>query len=272
MEITILGCGCSMGVPIIGCKCTVCKSNDPKNKRLRSSIMVRHENKNILIDTGPDLRQQLLRIGSPEIDYVILTHQHYDHISGLNELRGYQIAKFVSQFNGLVDKIYSFAKNIIRPIQVYTTKDVYEYLKISYSYMFSQDFTQIQLKFNIIDFYGKIPLPTPVQFFLQYHALQINNLGVRIGNFVYANDVISLPEESEVYLENLDVLILDCKKYTNTEIHLGLKGVLEWNQKYKPKKIYLTNLSHDIEYYNISAELANSNIEPCFDGMVIRRL
>ncbi len=278
MKITILGCGCSVGVPVAGCKCKICTSENNKNKRLRSSVFIEIDGINILIDTGPDLRQQLLRAGAPRIDLVILTHRHYDHVIGLNEIRSYQF----------------FGPSPLIP--VFTTVDVINYLNLAFPYMFNK---VGKLHFTSIDYDDKIPFKNflkkslsdidisdntssntnngenfdlsneCIQVFRQYHAIDSDNLGIKIRDVIYANDVVSLPTSSEKHFYNLRALILDCKEYEQTSAHIGLENVFEWNQKYKPQKIYLTNLSHKMDYDILIARLNGTNIEPCFDGKVI---
>ncbi|MFO1129844.1 MAG: MBL fold metallo-hydrolase [Rickettsiales bacterium] len=246
--VTILGCGCSSGVPIIGCNCNVCKSDDIKNKRFRSAIFVQYQGINILIDSGPDIKHQLLKANVKKIDYLIITHQHYDHVSGLNELRSMKRAK---------------------DIILIARKQVIEHLMFYYSYVFSFDkYKQTIITKNIEDYdefdIGNLKLDT----FLTYHAQKqnINNIGIKINNFIYANDISSIPENSLKYFYNLDILMLDCKNYKDTNIHIGLETVLKWNIEFKPKKIILTNMSHQFDYNKLVKELPN-NIIPAFDNM-----
>jgi phosphoribosyl 1,2-cyclic phosphate phosphodiesterase len=253
MNITILGCGSSVGVPVIACNCAVCSSPEPKNNRSRSSILIETpSNEKILVDFGADMREQFLRHKISKISAAILTHDHADHVNGIDDL-----------------KIFSFINK--KPITIYTHKITLDSISNRFPYMFeSQDAEDHWGKRRVEGkevCYGQETniCGIDVAFFRQNHGL-IDSLGIRIGNFAYSNDVVEFPAESEKYLENLDIWVIDCLHYERTKAHFGLKDVLECNEKFKPKKIYLTNMSHAIDYNKIKTEIPK-NIEPAFDGM-----
>lgn len=247
----VLGCGCSIGVPLIGCKCEVCISKNIKNIRLRSSILLIYQGRNILIDCGPDIKTQLLQNNISKIDYLIITHQHYDHISGLNELRT------IRQENDII---------------IYTIKEVAEYLLQKYPYIFSIDRYKVTITIKIVQHYDIFYLDSlndfKINLIFTYHAKAqgINNIAIKINNFLYANDLIQIPEKSMQYFYNLDLLVLDCKNYKNTKMHIGLETVLDWSSKYNPRQIFLTNMSHEFDYDRLK-NILPPNIIPCFDSM-----
>ena len=250
IKVTILGCGASLGAPVLGCSCKVCTSPHPKNKRLRSSILIshqtQHETKNILVDCGFDIKQQLMTHGVTSLDAVILTHHHADHLSGIDELRVF------SKLNG---------KN---QLPIYISCDSDDKVSQCYDYMFKYE----HLKKYVTQYYQKIEISgMEIEFFKQNHVV-MDSFGIRINNFVYANDVAFFYDESEKYLQNMDVFLVDCCDYQSSRVHAGLERVLCWQEKYSPAKTYLTNLSHKIDYFEIQKQLPQ-NIIPAYDGLTI---
>jgi phosphoribosyl 1,2-cyclic phosphate phosphodiesterase len=253
MNVTILGCGSSVGVPVIGCNCDICSLTEPKNKRSRSSILIETPlGEKILVDFGADMREQFLHHKISKISAAILTHDHADHVNGIDDL-----------------KIFSFINKT--PIVIYSDKIALNSIALRFPYMFeSQDAEDhwgrrrvegIEVQYDSTTTICN----TKIAFFRQHHGF-IDSLGIRIGNFAYSNDVVEFPKESEKYLENLDIWVIDCLHYTRTKAHFGLEDVLKCNEKFKPKKIYLTNMSHSIDYNKIKTEIPE-NIEPAYDGL-----
>lgn len=250
-EIIFLGCGPSLGVPVVGCKCKVCLSEDKFNKRLRSAMLVKYQHKNILIDFGPDLRQQLLREKIDKVDAVILTHTHADHMHGIDDL-----------------KIFTYNNELT----LYSDEFNLQAIKMLFSYMFdikeskNNLINKRKLKIDpIILGSSKEICKLPISFVHLDHNL-CHNIAIKFNNIMYANDFKRIPKESEKFFENLDLLIIDCLNYEGSKNHLGLKEVIEINDQYKPKKIILTNMNHDIDYKVIKTMLPN-NIIPAYDGL-----
>ena len=245
LKITILGCSSSLGVPLIGCDCDICSSDSEYNKRTRSSIYIDDGTDTMLIDFGYDIKNQLIRENIKKITGTILTHKHADHVSGIDDLR-----------------IFSFIQQM--PLDIFTDHETAKILENLYGYLFTNNY----LKINPLDFFAKFSIGSiNIQLFKQHHGA-IDSLGVRIGDFVYSSDVSDFPEESKKYLQNIKVWVVDCFDYKSNYAHSGLDKILYWNKIYNPAEILLTNLSHYIDYYEISKALPN-NIKPLYDGYKI---
>lgn len=245
LQITILGCGASLGVPIIGCNCSVCKSPSPYNKRTRSSIIIESLGTKVLVDFGFDIKSQLIRAGITNINAAILTHDHADHVSGIDDLR-----------------VFSFIH--AKPFEIFTDLKTSNIIEERYEYLFKNK----NLLSKPVGFFDKFNIENlEIQLFRQIHS-SIGSIGIRVGNFVYSSDVSDFPEESEKFLQNIEVWILDCLSYKSNDCHAGLDKVLEWNNKYTPKQIYLTNMRHDVDYHEMS-KILPQNIEPLYDGYQI---
>ncbi len=253
MKITMLGSGASAGVPLIGCECAVCKSNNSKNKRSRVSVMVETQGKKLLIDTSPDLREQCLRNGFREVDAIFYTHAHADHIHGIDDLRS-----------------LNFYHNA--PIPAYANAATLAELKERFGYVFKPPIPEYGW-FRPCLIANEI---TPGQKFTvegvdvlpisQRHG-RLESLGFRIGNFAYSTDVNAFPPESEPLLEGLDLWIVDCLKPQPAPTHAHLARSLEWIEKFKPKRAILTHLAHEFEYEALKAQCP-AGVEPGYDGLV----
>lgn len=251
MKITILGCGSSHGVPRIGCECPVCVSGESSNKRTRSSILIEKDDTTILVDAGPDFRQQALRHNIKKIDAVIYTHAHADHIFGTSDLR-------------------SLTFPSTKPIDIYATEASFETINAGFSYAFVEydKIFKPFLKKNIIKETCKLNINgVKLQIFAQNHH-KITTLGIHIGGFVYSTDVESFPEKSLKYLKNMDVWVLSCLRYYESPGHLSYEQALDLIEKYKPKKAYFTHMCHEISYEDLS-RITPENISPAFDGLTI---
>lgn len=233
--LVFLGCGTSMGVPMIGCECGVCTSSNPKNSRTRPSVLLHLPGGNLLIDTGPELRIQLVRERIGTIDAVLYTHYHVDHLFGLDDVR-----------------IFPWKQN--RPMPVYCTDEVEEVIRQAFSYAFHPppselpSFVLPQLTFRRIDhrpfeLLGETVTPVPL-----LHG-RFNVLGFRIGNLAYCTDVNRLPDTSWPLLAGLDTLILDCLRPGESHpSHFGLDEALTVIERVKPKQTYFTHMSHKWDY------------------------
>lgn len=245
-NLKILGCGSSLGVPVVGCACSVCASCSKVNRRYRCAIYIQSmSNQSILVDFGPDIRSQLLAHGIVRIDAVILTHPHADHISGINDIRPILAS---------------------RPTPLYLSEESAQQLHKCYKYIIDAELFDLRIVAHG-DCLTFQQLGMNLVFFEQPHGF-ISSLGLRIGDLVYANDMSGILPKSAQYFKNLDVLIIDCKDLHSNHAHIGLDQVLQIVHKYSPKTTYLTNMSHNIDYLAIQDHLPKF-IRPAYDGLVI---
>ena len=250
--ITVLGSGTSSGVPTIACKCYVCTSNNPKDKRLRSSILVQSKNTSIVIDSGPDFRQQMLANNVDFLDAIIYTHSHYDHIAGFDDLRAFNF------ING-------------KPVQILASEGTMKKLKAVNEYAFSVP-EQLGggiplINTHIISYEDFIVNDIRIEPIKLFHG-KIEVMGFRIGNFAYCTDTNFIPDESLLKLQNLDCLIIDGLKYERHPTHFSIAESIEIINKLKPKIAYLTHISHDISHEDCENELP-PNIRLAYDGLKI---
>ncbi len=251
IKVTFLGTGTSQGVPLIACDCQVCTSSNHKDKRLRSSILVESSSTKIAIDSGPDFRQQLLRERVKMLDAVVFTHEHKDHIAGLDEVRA-----------------FNYVNRMRMP--VYATNRVQQALKREFAYIFAEE---------------KYPgIPEIDLFEIQDEALQIGTLklepinvlhyklpvkGFKIKQFAYITDANFIPDEQKEKLYNLDVLVLNALRRETHISHFTFDEAIALVNELKPRKAYFTHISHQLGLHDeVNTELPN-NIELAFDGLQI---
>ncbi|HUR30272.1 MAG TPA: MBL fold metallo-hydrolase [Saprospiraceae bacterium] len=253
LEITLLGTGTSQGIPVIGCTCKACLSSDPKDKRTRTAAFIQANNTGIAIDLGPDFRRQMLDNGLSNVHSILLTHEHNDHISGLDDIR---------PINYLYKRdipIYGSARSLleVRRRFFYAFDPEYHYPgkpKITAMVINDDPFSLGEI--NVI--------PIPVD-----HG-DMAIYGFRIGKFAYVTDAKTIPESSKLLLKELDVLVLNALRFEPHETHLNIEEAIVLVKELKPAKCFLTHISHDTGLHAEINEILPEGIQLGYDGLKIR--
>lgn len=250
MKITFLGTGTSTGNPEIGCKCEVCTSVNPKDRRLRASVLINIDDKQLMIDCGPDFREQILPFEFRKMDGILITHEHYDHVGGLDDLRPF--CRF-----GAVD--------------LYAEEDVIEKLQSRIPYCFTNSFQK-----GIPSF--KTHVITPDKLFsigeviiqpIRVMHAKLPIVGYRIGRFAYLTDLKYINENEFYKLENLDILVIDALRHTEHISHETLEDALSNIKRISPKNAYLTHMSHEIGLHDKIQRTLPENVYLSYDGLEI---
>jgi len=252
MRLTFLGTGTSTGVPSIGCECETCTSDDPRDKRLRVSIIIEHDGQTVLVDTSSDFRQQALRFGLKRLDAVLITHCHADHIFGLDDIRPLNF-----RFGAL---------------GVYANERAWPDIRRIFKYVFEPTY-----------FGGGLPLVIPHTVFagasfcigqdLEVTPLEVIHgrlpvMAYRFNDFAYATDLSEIPPATMAGLRDLDVLVLDCLRFKEHPTHLWVDKSLAYVAELKPRRAYFTHMAHDVKHARDSHKLPDG-VEWAYDGLVV---
>jgi phosphoribosyl 1,2-cyclic phosphate phosphodiesterase len=251
VKVTFLGTGTSQGVPVIGCECAVCRSMDYRDKRLRTSIHVATETASVVIDSGPDFRQQMLREGIPKLDAVVITHSHKDHIAGLDDVRA-----------------YNFRQNMVMPI--YGTKAVLDRLLVEFDYAFEDtkypgipklDLREIEDTPFSLGGLRFIPLP------VWHHKMPV--MGFRVGDFAYITDANRLPESTWPKLAGVKVLVLNALQREKHISHFNLEEALATALKIGATQTYFTHISHKLGFHKAVDKELPASVALAYDGLSV---
>lgn len=252
IKITFLGTGTSQGVPVIGCDCVVCDSTNHQDKRLRTSVLVDCSNQTLVIDVGPDFRQQMLRAAVKNLNAILITHEHNDHIIGLDDVRPFNFKKW-------------------QDMPVFASKRVIGQLKKRFSYVFSENpypgSPMIKLhtisKENDFNAAG-IPI-TPIE--VRHGGLPI--LGFRIGDFTYLTDVKTISATEKHKVKNSKVLVINALHHKEHHSHLNLEQALNLIEELAPEQAYLTHLSHRMGMHEEVSKSLPPNVSIAYDGLQV---
>ena len=253
-HLILLGTGTSHGVPMIGCHCPVCESTDPHNQRTRTGVVIEAPEGNILIDTSPELRIQLLREKIDRIHATLYTHAHADHLFGLDDLR-------------------LFGHYLQRPVPLYCEEQVEQRIRTSYDYAFTDPWPNVHpgavpvLEFHRIGVEPFSVLGQTIQPIRLWHG-KLAVLGFRVNNVAFCTDVSRIPEESWPLLEGLDTLVLDALRDKPHPTHFSVDQALEVVARVRPRQTYFTHISHQLEHEATNARLP-AGVELAYDGLRI---
>lgn len=251
MKITLLGTGTSQGVPVVGCECEVCKSQDPRDNRLRTAAFVQTRNVNLLIDTGPDLRMQLLREHITRVDAILLTHEHKDHLAGLDDIR----------------PIYFMMQT---PMHVFAQQRVLNVIRKDFDYAFKANpypgVPSLQLMPIRDDIFqvGDVEIQP-----IHIRHLTLPILGYRIGKLAYITDASFISESELNKLKGLDVLVLNALGINKHYSHFNLEEALNIIRILQPKRAMLTHVSHRMGLYEDVQKMLPDNVTLGYDGLTM---
>ena len=251
MQVEFLGTGTSQGVPLIGCTCRVCLSQDTRDQRLRCSVLIRHPLAHFVIDSGPDFRQQMLRARVHRLDALLFTHGHKDHIAGTDDVRA---------FNYLQRK----------PMPLYADQRVQAALKREFYYAFEEhrypgipELHLMNIDEEPFDLLGVPIIPLPVM------HLNLPVLGFRIGPLAYITDANAIPDATVERLAGVEVLVLNALRQTPHPSHFTLDEALEQARRIGAERTYFTHLSHQMGLHTEISSILPSGVELAYDGLVL---
>ncbi|MBK9174793.1 MAG: MBL fold metallo-hydrolase [Flavobacteriales bacterium] len=249
MGLEFLGTGTSQGVPVIGCACSVCRSNDPHDQRLRTSALLHAGGKQLLIDAGPDLRQQLLRARVDRLDAVLLTHEHMDHISGIDDLRALNF-------------------RMKRPMDLISGPATLDAIRRVYSYAFAKERYPGVPELNLVPIEGRSFSADGIRLdviHVMHHRMPV--LGFRVGGLAYITDAKTIDAEEVERLRGVDTLVLNALRIEEHVSHLNLKEALAMVERIAPKRAFFTHISHLLGRHDDVSRGLPGNVALAYDGL-----
>ena len=256
MKLTFLGTGTSQGVPVIGCRCAVCRSNDPRDNRLRTSAMIEADGVRLVIDAGPDFRCQLLRADVSRVDGILLTHEHKDHIGGIDDVRALNFVDYPT----------------IRPVDIYGTERTLACVRKDFDYAFAADKYRgvPEIRLHAID--RRTPFRIGALEILPvagHHSARFEVTGYRIGRLAYLTDFKTIDAGELDKLEGLDLLVVNALRFAPHDSHFSVDEALALIRRVRPRRAVLTHLSHEIGLHAEASRRLPAGVELAYDGLEI---
>src|SRR2546422_938077 len=255
LKLTLLGSGTSMGVPSLGCHCRVCTSKDPRDNRLRPSVLLSRNGQHVVIDTTPDFRQQALRIGLQRLDAVLFTHAHADHIFGFDDIRPFNMRQKTA-------------------LPIFANAETFDVLRGAFAYVFdgkpkvsTVPLVEINTVAGPIELLGTTITPIPL-----IHG-DLNVLGFRFGRAAYLTDFSAVPESSIPLLEDLDDLIVDALRDTPHPMHQTVEQALKLIDRLQPRRAWFTHIAHELPHAETNDRLRSlgySHVQLGYDGLELQ--
>ena len=252
LRVTILGSGTSSGVPVIGCQCATCLSGDPRDKRMRTSVMIECGDTRIIIDTSNDFRMQMLAHGVRKVDAIVFTHHHFDHISGFDDIRA---LNYVTR----------------KPMDCYATEETFKNLKKFFAYAFEGNTPASGLPQTVLHLVqpgATFPVAGIEMTAIPLRHGSLDVMGYRVGNIAYCTDCNAIPESSYALMEGLEYFIIDALRYTKHPTHFTVDEAIAVAQRVKAKQTYFTHIAHEIKHEEAEKKLPQG-MKIAFDGMTL---
>ncbi|MDG2127442.1 MAG: MBL fold metallo-hydrolase [Fuerstiella sp.] len=282
-HLILMGTGTSVGVPVVGCTCSVCTSQNSRNQRTRSGVLVRAPDGEFVIDTGPELRLQLLQNRASCIRAAVFTHAHADHVMGLDDLRIFSFrlekqlladAERIAAANGEPFDKDEFRRSGAGSIPLFCEENVEEDIRQIFHYAFADPTRQAhrfavpRLTFRRIEPGHAFELLGLQLVPIRLHHGKLPIVGYRIGDVAFCTDVSTIPADSREMLTGLDTLVIDALRRKPHPTHMHLAEALKWAERLKPRRTILTHMAHDLDYDSLVGELPDG-VEPGYDGLRI---
>ena len=256
MKLTFLGTGTSQGVPVIGCRCKVCRSTDRRDRRLRTSAMIETEGKRFIIDAGPDFRYQMLREGIAHIDAILLTHMHKDHTAGIDDVRAFNFVDYPT----------------IHSTHIYGNEATINRVTMEYDYAFAEN------KYRGVPVIELHTIDTDIPFeaagveivpILGHHSDRFRSVGYRFGEVAYITDFSRIDPTEEAKLKGVKVLVINALRWKKHDSHFSVNEAVAIINRVRPERAYLTHMSHDIGLYDEAQAKLPNGVMLAYDGLTV---
>lgn len=255
MKITFFGTGTSQGVPVIGCRCKVCTSTDPRDNRLRTSAMVEADDFRVVIDAGPDFRQQMLREGVSHLDAILLTHEHNDHIAGIDDVRALNFVDYP----------------VIHRVNIYATPHTAVIVRKNFDYAFATDKYRgvPEIELHEIDVTRPFTVAGHEIVPVSGRHSRFEVTGYRIGRLAYLTDFKHIEPAEVDKIRGVDVLVVNALRFTPHDSHFNVAEALELIREVAPREAYLTHMSHEIGLHAEIGGLVPEGVKFAYDGLKV---